>query len=213
MTERDVSELIEAYEPLESGSLTQRARSFLQDEQKCLQAYLSNPSREVNDLAEFYRTATVDGDPVYNDLADERVQVALPDKPANRVVSEVMKKVMVSIEPVKIHDWSLTVDTADLYFRPLYVFEFERASKEGDISETKLEQLDALSRDWSTLSSREVKQSSVPWNKILLLTMDATAVVLQELGGPWLRAAGGLLEVGTEHIPDIVEEMRRPEGK
>jgi hypothetical protein len=207
VTERDVSEFIEGVALPES--IQQRATSFLKDEQKRLGKYLSGRLRQIDDFATFYKDATMAGQPVYSELADVEVQVILPDSPANRVVSEVMKKVMVSIEPVAIHDWSLTVEIADLYFRPMYVFQFEKLDEEGNVQETKLQQFDPIKNEWGTISAREVRRSSVPWDKIMLLTVDASAVVLQELGGPWLKVTSGLLKVGAKHIPDIVEESRR----
>jgi hypothetical protein len=121
-----------------------------------------------------------------------------------------MKKVMVSKQPIRIHDWFLAVDTVDLYFRPAYVFQFERRDKDGKLISMKLEELDAVNGKWTTLSTIDVRRSSVPWDKVLLLTMDATAVVLKELGGPWTRTAAGLFEVGTKHVPGIVEDMKQP---
>jgi len=206
VTDRNVSELIDAYAvPQPSSALT---IPVFRNDQGQLRQYLAHPTSQVDDLVTLYQEATLDGKPLYDDLhEDEKIEVLLPNEPANRVVGEVMKKVMVSIDPVAIHDWLLTVETVDLYLRPLYVFQFERI-KDGDVVQRKVEQLDALQPCWTTLPTTEVPTRHVPWDKILLLSIDASAVVLQELGGPWLRVTSGLLEVGQEHIPDLVEGMK-----
>ncbi len=212
LTERDVTELISAHQDPDAAKITRKAKSFFQDEQKRLTEYLESPTREIDDFAIFYHKALLGEKPVYSDLEDEKVQIVLPDKAANRVVSDVMKKVMVSIDPVSIHDWSITVDFVDLYFHPYYVFEFQREDQDGNVVETRLEQLDALNGTWGIISAQDVKQSTVPWNKIFHLTIDATAVVLQELGGPWLNVASGLIGVGSQHIPGIMGEMKKPDN-
>lgn len=208
VTDREVSEFIDAYEPRDSGSIGSKVASYFQDEQKHLAQYLAHPNRPVTNFPSFYQTRTLDGNPIFTDSEGENLLVVMPDRDANRVVTSVMKKVMVSIEPVAIRDWLLTVDTVDLYFRPQYVFQFERLDKMGKVSETKVERLDGLTGKWSMVETRQVRQSTVPWDKILILTVDASAVVIQELGGPWLKVAGGLLQVGTKHVPGIIEEMK-----
>ena len=40
------------------------------------------------------------------------------------------------------------------------------------------------------------------------LTIDASIVVLQELGGPWVKVTTGLIGVTVEHVPGIVEEVK-----
>ncbi|MEA3397329.1 MAG: hypothetical protein U9R05_07695 [Chloroflexota bacterium] len=161
-------------------------------------------------MATLYQEGLLDGQPLYEDLADEKIRVLLPREPANRVVGNVMKKVMVSIEPVAIHDWLLTIDAVDLYLRPVFVFQFERAGKEAAVAERKFEQLDALTGDWTALETTEVLSSNIPWEKILVLTMDASAVVFQELSGPWLKVTAGLLKVGSEQLPGIMADIRDP---
>lgn len=211
VTERDVSELIDAYQLPETKSILRNPLSF-KDDQATFREYLANPTAQVNDLAMLYQTNTIDGRPVYSDVEDESIQIILPNEPANRVVGEVMKKVMVSIDPITIYDWSLAVEVADLYFRPLYVFEFERLDKEKVVVETKLEQLDAINGSWSTISTREVTQPGrVPWDKIMHLTIDASIVVLQELGGPWVKVTTGLIGVTVDHVPGIVDDMKGSE--
>ena len=127
------------------------------------------PAKNIDDLAAFYQTKTVDGEFLAQDIQpEEDIQIILPTEPANRVVAVVMKKVMVSIDPIKIHDWSLSVEIADLYYRPLYVFEFERMDKDGTVIDRKHEQLDAINGEWSQIPSPEIKQpAALPWDKIL----------------------------------------------
>lgn len=208
VTSRDVSEFIEAYQLPEAKSKILNPFGP-KDNQGQFQEYLSNPTIPVSDIATLYQNHTIDGQQLYNDLQDENIQIVLPDLPANRVVGDVMKKVMVSIEPIKIHDWSLAVEVADLYFRPVYIFEFERLDKEKNLIENKLEQLDAITGEWVNISSREVIQPGrIPWDKIMHLTIDASVVVLQELGGPWVRVTAGLVEVSVDQIPDIVDDLK-----
>jgi hypothetical protein len=210
VTERIVSELISGYELSDSKSLREKVGIFPKDKQEQMRAYLTNTRVPVLDLINFYQTQTVEGRSLYNDLEDENIQIILPSQPANRVVGDVMKKVMVSIEPVAIHEWELAVEVADLYYRPAYVFEFEKLDKERNVTESKLEQLDAISGEWMTISSREIVQpGGVPWDKIMHLTIDASVVVLQELGGPWVRISAGLVGVGSEYIPGIVQDVRK----
>ena len=208
VTDREVSEVIDAYDVPESKSLSGRATSYFRSAQKRLTQYLSYPRTQGHDLATLYQESLLDGQPLYEDLEDEKIRVLLPREPANRVVGNVMKKVMVSIEPVAIHDWLLTIDAVDLYLRPVFVFQFERADKEDAIAERKFEQLDALTGDWTALATTEVLSSNIPWEKILVLTMDASAVVFQELSGPWLKVTAGLLKVGSEHLPGIMDDIK-----
>ena len=210
ITERDITEYIDTYMDV-TRSFSLKTRDMQKrDEQARLAGYLSTQRIPINDLSVLYQEHTLDGEDIFPDLReDEAIQVILPDEPANRVVSEVMKKVMVSIEPVRIHDWSLSVEVADLYYRPFYIFLFEHLDNSGETVETRYEQLDGIRGDWKTIPTMEVDQAGkVPWDKIMMLSLDASLVVLQELGGPWVRVATGLSQVGMEHVPGIVDDMK-----
>jgi len=209
ITERDITEYIDTYSS-ESRSFSLKTKDMQKrDEQAQLSSYLSNLSIPIHDLPTLYQDHTIDGKVIFSDVEDEDIQVILPDEPANRIVSEVMKKVMVSIDPIRIHDWSLSVDTADLYYRPFYIFELEQVDNDGNILEIRYEQLDAIRGDWRTITSSEIERvGRVPWDKIMMLTIDASLVVLQELGGPWVRVASGLTQVGIDNVPGIVEDMQ-----
>ena len=209
ITERTASEFVDAYEMIEVKSGLALPPLVKKDDQARFRQYISTPSKQVDDFSALYQNNKLDGDPIYNDLQEEAVQVVLPSQPANRVVAEVMKKVMVTIDPIAIYEWSLAVERADMYLRPLYVFEFARKDKDHKVVESKLGQLDAITGEWNTISSKEIAQSGrVPWDNILNLTVDASVVVMQELGGPWLKISTGLFKVGAKHVPGIVKDIR-----
>ncbi|MCX6033095.1 MAG: hypothetical protein NT169_27900 [Chloroflexi bacterium] len=111
------------------------------------------------------------------------------------------------MDPVEIYDWLIAAENVDLYYRPAYVFRFIRLDAQGQVLDTRLEQIDAVNGNWAP-ADIELLKPNVPWDKVLSLTADASAVVLMELGGPWLRVAAGLMKVGKDHIPGIVQDMK-----
>ncbi len=115
---------------------------------------------------------------------------------------------MAPIEAATIYDWALEVVNVDLYFHPLYVFQFEKLDQAGNAIERKLEELDALYKDrWITLQTTEFQMSTIPWAKILRLSADIGAIMLQDVPvlGTSLKIAGTLADQG----PGIIEDMNR----
>lgn len=184
-SKHDVSQFIDAYESDHQTSLSDKAASFLHDEQKRMGKYLSQRSQVVTDLAAFYESAKLGTSPLYDD--DLETIVVPPSQVANAVTSTVMKQVMVSIEAIKIHEWLLSVEFADLYFRPVYIFQFERKESDGSVVERKYEELDALSNTWTTLATSDIPETTITWDNVLRLSTDASDVVLKELGGVWKK--------------------------
>ncbi len=207
-TTRDVSELIDACDTPESGSLTDKAKALLQTEGKRFDAHMAQRNRSVSDLTSLRQGGLIDGRPLYEGQGDNPAVVLPPNQTAQRVLADVMKKVMVSIDPVEIYDWLVAADSVDLYFRPAYVFRFARRDAQDQVLDARLEQLDAVTGAWAGVDIEAVKSTNVPWDKVLSLTVDASAVVLTELGGPWLRVAAGLYKVGKDHFPGIVQDMK-----
>jgi hypothetical protein len=113
---------------------------------------------------------------------------------------------MVPIEAAKIFDWWLEVQSIDLYFRPLYVFEFVRSDKEGNPVDRKLEELDGLKRgQWDNLETTEFQMSTIPWMKILKLSADIGAIVLEDIPivGTTMKVASAV----ASQAPGILDDM------
>lgn len=90
--------------------------------------------------------------------------------------------------------------------RPIHVIEFERFDRHGNRIDRKVEELDALSRKrWTTLERMESQIPQVPWVKVLKLSADVGAILLQNYSGigPALQITSKLLDQG----PDILESL------
>lgn len=201
VTTRDQTEWCDSYIQPQEGLTPQQA----QQDQKRLQDYTVQNPMQIHDLEEFASSVSINGKPRFEDKVE--TIVVPPLETADAVVKRVMRKVMVSIDASVIHDWRLRVETVDLYFRPLFVFRFERLDETGNPLERKLEELDALNRNrWTTLATTEFQMSSIPWTKILKLSTDIGAILLE--GVPLL---GRTLQIGkilVDQGPGIVKDMR-----
>ena len=102
------------------------------------------------ELEKFVHSIAVNGNALYEDGLE--TIVVPPLETADNVVRRCLKEVMVAIDAPMIHEAWLKVDTIDLYYRPLFVFQFEKMDDHGNAIELKLEELDGLNKDnWTTL--------------------------------------------------------------
>jgi hypothetical protein len=134
--------------------------------------------------------------------------VVPPLETADNVIRRLLPKVIIPIEAATIYEWSLVVQKVDLYFRPIFVFEFVRQDKEGNPVERKLEELDALQKDrWVNLETTEFQMPTVPWVKILKLSADIGSIVLKDVPvvGTTMKVASAVASQG----PGIVDDMKR----
>ncbi len=177
----------------------------LETHQKQLQESTLQHPRPVKDLEDFADTLTLDGKPLF----DNNVEMIIvpPLETADNVVRRTLRKVMVPIEAALIYDWMLEVSIIDLYFRPLFVFEFLRLDKEGNPIARKLEELDALKKDrWVNLETTEFQMSTIPWAKILKLSADIGAIVLKDI--PIVGTTMKVVSAVATQGPDIIEDMK-----
>jgi hypothetical protein len=177
----------------------------MQQEQKRMQAYVVQRPKEVQDLEEFVGSLSIGGNTLFQDGLE--TIVVPPLETADNVVRRSLKEVMVSIDAPMIHEAWLKVENVDLYYRPLFVFQFEKLDDRGNTIERKLEELDALNKDnWTTLATTEFQMSRVPWTKILRLSADIGTILLQDMSivGTALRVTNTVIDQG----PDIVNSLR-----
>jgi hypothetical protein len=168
-------------------------------------AAIQNP-RPVPDLKEFAQKLTIEGIPVFIDNIE--TIVVPPLETADNIVRRMLKQVIVPIETGKIYNWELIVPYIDLYFRPLYVFQFERLDSDGNPIERKLEELDALHKNrWVNLETTEYQISSIPWAKILKLSADIGSIILRDV--PILGTTMQIASKVADQAPEIVDEMKR----
>lgn len=149
---------------------------------------------------------TVGGQPIVDDNIE--TIVVPPLETADNVVRRILPEVTIPIEAATIYEWSLKVLNVDLYFRPIFVFEFVRQDDEGNPVERKLEELDALQKDrWVNLETTEFQMPTIPWAKILKLSADIGAIVLKDVPvvGTTMEVASAVASQG----PGIVEDMKK----
>ncbi|MBX7236743.1 MAG: hypothetical protein K1X65_20345 [Caldilineales bacterium] len=201
VTNREFEEYIDSYIRLESATTPQ----IKQQIQRRLDGYTKQKPVQVLDLEAFAKRLEVDGRPLFDDELE--TLVVPPLEGADTVVKRAMKEVMVSIDAQTIHEWGLRAETVDLYFRPLFVFEFEKYDERNNPLDRRLEELDALDRNhWTNLATTEFQMSSMPWGKILKLSSDIGIILLQDV-----PVLGRSLEIGkaiAEQGPGIVDDLR-----
>ena len=164
-----------------------------------MQKYIVQKPVPITNLEELATHVRVDGKPLFED--DIETIIVPPLETAETIVERAMSKVMVSMEGPTINEAKLRLERIDLYFRPIFVFEFERFDKHGNRTDRKVEELDALVRNrWTTLSRTEFNMSTVPWKQILLLSADIGSILLQNVTGigPTLQIGVAIVEHGTE---------------
>lgn len=199
VTDRDVTQFIDSYTRTEEWP-----PRVLEEHQKLLRDSAKLRPRPIADLTEFGNNLTLDSAPIFSD--DIKTIVVPPLETADNVVRRSLQQVMAPIEAATIFEWSLEVVNVDLYFRPLYVFQFERLDEDGNSIERRLEELDALNKDrWVTLQTTEFQMSTIPWGKILRLSTDIGAIVLGDMPilGTTLRVATAIADQAPGIIGDI----------
>lgn len=199
VTDRDVTQFIDSYTRTEEWP-----PKVLDEHQKLLRDSAKLRPRPITDLAEFGNRLTIDSTPIFTD--DIKTIVVPPLETADNIVRRSLQQVMAPIEAATIFEWSLEVVNVDLYFRPLYVFQFERLDEDGNTIERRLEELDALNKDrWVSLQTTEFQMSTIPWGKILKLSTDIGAIVLGDVPilGTSLRVATTIAEQAPGIVGDI----------
>jgi hypothetical protein len=161
---------------------------------------------EVVDFSAFFQALQVDGEALFADSVPTTITVPL--EKADIIVQRTLKAVMESISAEYIHSWGLRVETINLYFRPLYVFEFKQYDvQDREVREKRVEELDGLNRNlWTPLPTTGRPKSDIPWAEILKLSTDLGLVLLRDVSG-----VGQILELGKvlqDHLPEIAKEMR-----
>ena len=200
VTDREITEWLDSYTQNENWPAKQ-----LEARQKQLQESALQRPKPISDLEDFARNLKVDGQLLYDDKVE--TIVVPPLETADNVVRRMLQKVMVPIEAATIYGWLLEVMTIDLYFRPIFVFEFVRQDNEGNPVERKLEELDALKRDrWVNLETTEFQMSTIPWIKILKLSADIGAIVLKDI--PIIGTTMKVVSAVASQGPDIIDNMK-----
>lgn len=201
ITNREFDEYIDSYIRLETAATPQ----VKQQTQRRLDSYTRQKPLQVFDLEAFAHRLEVDGKALFDDELE--TLVVPPLETADTVAKRAMKEVMVSIDAQAIHDWWLRAETVDLYFRPLFVFEFQKYDERNNPLDRRLVELDALDRNyWTNLATTEFQMSSIPWGKILKLSSDIGMLFLQDV-----PVLGRSLEIGkviAEQGPSIVDDLR-----
>lgn len=198
---REVTEWIDSYTQRENQSEKEET-----DKQNRLKKATLQRPQQVTDLENFANDLTVDGQPIVDDNVE--TIVVPPLETADNVIRRILPKVTIPIEAATIYDWSLAALKIDLYFRPIFVFEFVRQDNEGNPVDRKREELDALQKDhWETLETTEFQIPTVPWVKILKLSADIGSIVLKDVPvvGTTMKVASAVASQG----PGIVEDMKR----
>ena len=123
----------------------------------------------------------------------------MPEVDSNQVADLTLEKVKVGYMPFAMHESLNSVELCDLYYRPYYVFRFSQSTSRGTAKKgDRWAQLDANSGEWT--ETAEVDQAkSLPVEKILLLTLDATTILLEELGGPTARIVARFIDLGVTY--------------
>jgi hypothetical protein len=201
VTRREISEWIDSYIQSENWSQKQS-----EAQQKLLQELALQRPRPVDDLEDFARTLELNGQSIFSDNVE--TIVVPPLETADNVVRRMLQKVMVSIEAATIYEWLLEVMAVDLYFRPIFVFEFVRLDKEGNPVERKIEELNALKRGhWVNLQTTEFQMSNIPWVKILKLSADIGSIVLGDI--PIVGTTMKVVSAVATQGPGIVDDMKK----
>lgn len=200
ITKREVVEWVDSYTQTDNWSPKQ-----IDAQQKLLQEMAFQHPKPVEDLESFVNDLTLDGRPIFSDSIE--TIVVPPLETADNVIRRMLQKVMVSIEAATIYDWKLEVMAVDLYFRPIFVFEFIRLDRDGNPVERKLEELDALKRGhWVNLQTTEFQMSNIPWVKILKLSADIGSIVLGDI--PIVGTTMKVVSAVATQGPGIADSMK-----
>jgi hypothetical protein len=201
VTRREISEWIDSYVQTENWQQKQ-----IDTQQKLLQELALQHPRPVEDLESFAYDLKLNGQPIFTDNVE--TIVVPPLEAADNVVRRMLQKVMVPIEAANIYEWMLEVMAIDLYFRPIFVFEFLRLDREGNPVERKIEELDALKRGhWVNLQTTEFQMSTIPWVKILKLSADIGSIVLGDI--PIVGTTMKVVSAVATQGPGIADAMKK----
>jgi hypothetical protein len=161
---------------------------------------------EVRDFSAFFQALKVDGEALFVDSVPTTVMVPL--EKADIIVQRSLKAVMESISAEFIHSWGLRVEAINLYFRPLFVFEFSQYDvHDREVGEKRIEELDGLNRNlWTVLPTAGRPKSDIPWTEILKLSTDLGLILLRDVSG--VGQILDLAKVLQDHLPEIAKEMR-----
>lgn len=199
VTDRDNTQWIDSYMRTEDW-----LPKDLEDHRKLLKDTAKQRPIAVPDIAEFGGNLAIDGQKIFDD--DIKTIVVPPLETADNVVRRALQQVMVPIEAATIFQWGLEVTNIDLYFRPLYIFEFVRLDQDGNPIERKLEELDALHKDqWVNLQATEFEMSTIPWLKILKLSADIGVIMLRDV--PIIGTSMKIASTVAGQAPDIIDEI------
>ena len=201
MTDRDVTQWIDSYMRTEDWM-----PKDLANHQKLLRETAQQRPRPVPDITEFGENLVIEGEKILDD--NVKNIIVPPLETADNVVRRTLQQVMVPIEAATIYEWGLEVTNVDLYFRPVYVFEFVRLDQDGNAIERKLEELDALHKDtWVNLQATEFQMSTIPWLKILKLSADIGSIMLRDV--PVIGTSLKIVSTVTDQAPDIIDQMNQ----
>jgi hypothetical protein len=126
--------------------------------------YLAFPSLEITNLESF---------------VPEGVFVVVPQARATAVVRQVMTEVVQPVQAQVIHEERVDVEAIDLYFRPVYAFEYDWAAKGKRV----VVEYDALTGDTRTGGRKLQDQIKGMVTRDLLFDVTADAVGMLVPGG------------------------------
>ena len=192
----ELSIYVDSYVKMIDTSLEER-----QSEQHRFQRYSREKQKPVTDLQEFGTALSINGVKLFTDNIE--TIVVPPLETADTVVKRAVKSETVPVEPPGPNNWFLKIQNVDLYFRPLYVFEFEKFAVDNRREDRRSAELDALDRThWTTLATSEYQIPTLPWGSILKLSTDIALVLLRDVPvlGQSLEISKLLMEQGPEII-------------
>lgn len=177
----------------------------IQAEQHRFEKYSRERQRLVGDLQEFGLQLSVDNSQLFTDNLE--TIIVPPLETADTVVKRAFKQVTIRVEPPGPNEWYLKIRNVDLYFRPLYVFEFEKFGPDNKRQDRRSAELDALDRTrWTTLATSEYQIPTVPWGKILRLSSDIALALLRDV--PVLGQSLEISKLLIEQSPSIIDDLR-----
>jgi len=201
-TERDILKLFDAYDAPVSPSLVGKALGMVTPENDDrLADCLRHPLVQVLNFGEFFHRKTINGHPIFSDLIEgENIEIVLPNKDAVRVVSKVIEEVQIPLkkQPRKVHESRLEIYNFELYYRPIFVFEFQQEDSES----LKYEEFDALTGRWSSIPNKEIRQPDIPWDKVLRFSLEAITEIAITLGPPGAQIPAIILKTGMKYLND-----------
>ncbi len=151
-------------EKCREGATVERTLDAVTGDEQPWEHYLEFPSNKIDDLMEWRPADSI---------------VVPAQTRATTVVREALSELMKPLDADTIHQDLITIERIDLYYRPIYAFEFEWAPKERKA----VAELDGLSGDLVTdgATIRETRQKSL--SPELLFDVGVDAIDLLVPGG------------------------------